>query len=214
MKNVIFLAPPAAGKGTFSDYLKTLGYCHYSTGDILREKAKSDTNLANILSSGSLVDDDTILNLIESVLKNHDKKIPFILDGIPRTLQQAKKLDIILNSLGMNHLVAVHIDVEKDILIDRVVGRRICPKCHRSYNVILDGFEPKEEGLCDDCKEPLVQRSDDNLESFEKRYQAYIESTYPIVSYYKEKGSLKVVSNNELDQTSAFEKLRGVVSEY
>ena len=212
MKNVIFLAPPAAGKGTFSDYLvKNFGYAHYSTGDILRERAKSDTELAELLRSGGLVNDDEMMRLIEDVLKNHDQNVPFILDGIPRTLQQAKKLDIILNSLGIIDIVAVYIDVDKDILVDRVVGRRICPQCHRSYNVKLEGFQPLEEGICDDCKTPLIHREDDNLESFLKRYQAFIESTYPIVSYYKEKGSLKVVSNNELSQTSTFENLRGVV---
>ncbi len=213
MKNVIFLAPPLAGKGTFSEYLiKEYGYQHYSTGDLLREKAKRDEKLQNLLLSGSLVDDETILKIVKEVLQKRESSKPFILDGVPRTLHQAKNLDIILNDLGCNDFVVIQIKTEKDILVDRVVGRRICPNCHRSYNVLLEGFKPKNEHICDACGSTLIQRKDDNLESFEVRYQAYLESTVPIISYYEEKGILRTISNNESNQERAFEELRGVIS--
>ncbi len=213
MKNVIFLAPPLAGKGTFSEYLvKNFGYLHYSTGDILRKKANEDKQLKALMESGALVSDDLILSLIEEVLQKVPKNQPFILDGIPRTLHQAKKLDIILNGLNLNQYVVINIDVRKDILIDRVIGRRSCPNCHRVFNINIKGFGPKVEGVCDDCSSVLIQREDDTLESYEKRYQSYVESTSPVITYYKEKGCLKVISNEKSDQTEALQILRGVIS--
>jgi len=214
MKSVIFLAPPAAGKGTFSDYLiKHYGYKQLSTGDILRGYAKNDASLAEILKSGQLACDDVIMNIVEKELKMIPEGVPFILDGIPRTLQQAKKLDIILSGLTNLDVVVVYIDVNKEILTDRVIGRRICEKCHRSYNILISEFKPKDENLCDDCRIPLVQRKDDNLESFKIRYTNFIESTYPVVAYYKEKGCLRVLQNNEVDQTNALDQLKEILDD-
>lgn len=213
MKNVIFLAPPLAGKGTFSDYLeKNFGYQHFSTGSILREKSLHNEELKKILESGELVSDDVILPLVKEVLENRDITKPFILDGFPRTLQQAKKLDIIFLGLGVLDVVVVSIDVKKEILIDRVIGRRVCNKCYRSYNMNIVNFKPKVNDVCDFCGFPLIIRDDDNLESFEVRYRLYLESTNPILAYYKEKGCLKVIHNNELDQVDALNQLRSVIS--
>lgn len=215
MKNIIFLAPPLAGKGTFSDYLeKNFGYYHLSTGSILREKAVDNEKLKKILESGELVTDEIILPLVEEVLKNRDKTKPFILDGFPRTLQQAKKLDIILSGLGVLDVVVVSIDVKKETLIDRVIGRKVCNKCYRSYNSNILAFKPKVSDVCDFCGSKLITRDDDNLESFQIRYKTYLESTSPIIAYYKEKGCLKVIHNDELDQTEALNILRGVISEH
>ena len=212
MKNVIFLAPPLAGKGTFSDYLeKEFGYLHFSTGSILREKSQQDESLKKILESGELVKDEIILPLVEEVIKTREKSKPFILDGFPRTLQQAKKLDIILSGLEIVDVVVIFIDVEKDTLIDRVVGRKVCSKCYQSYNLNILEYKPKVVDVCDRCGHRLITRSDDNLESFQIRYQNYLESTNPIIAYYKEKGCLKVICNNELDQTVALNQLRSVI---
>jgi len=212
VKNVIFLAPPAAGKGTFSDYLvEKYGYLHFSTGSILREKSKNNTKLKEILESGELVRDEVILPVIEEVLKEIPKNTPFILDGFPRTLQQAKKLDIILSGLEISDVVVVEVDVEKETLKDRVIGREVCSKCYRSYNQSILEFKPKVAGRCDDCQNLLTKRDDDNEESFEVRYNTYLESTIPIIAYYKEKGCLKVICNNKLDQTEALNQLRSVI---
>lgn len=212
MKNVIFLAPPAAGKGTFSDYLvEKFGYIHYSTGSILREKAAHNEKLKEILESGELVQDEIILPLVEEVLGSIPKGKNFILDGFPRTLQQAKKLDIILSGLNILDVIVVEIDVEKETLIGRVIGREVCSKCYRSYNKNILEFKPKVEGRCDDCQSILTKRDDDNEKSFEVRYNTYLESTLPIIAYYKEKGCLKVICNDKLDQTEALNQLRSVI---
>lgn len=201
MKSVIFLAPPAAGKGTYSNYLiKKFAYQPFSTGDILRKRALQDENLSAILASGKLVDDDLILEIIESELQNLDEKQAFIFDGVPRTLYQAEELDKILNSLNRQDYVVVYIDVAQSTLKDRIVGRRVCPNCHRSYNVVFEEFKPQVEDICDDCGSALVQRKDDNLESFESRLLEYKKSTYPLKDYYEKQGKLyrlEVLDNQE-----------------
>ena len=197
MKNIIFLSPPCAGKGTFSDYLvKNYGYIQLSTGDMLREKASIDKDLALFLKSGKLVSDDMIMDIISDALKNISNDTPFILDGIPRTLQQAEKLD-----------------VDKEILLDRVCGRRICSKCHRSYNINIDSFKPKVENKCDDCGTLLIQREDDTIESYMVRYNTFIKSTLPLIDFYKEKGVFTSISNNDVDQSNALKTLRGVLDD-
>lgn len=212
MKSVIFLAPPAAGKGTFSEYLvKNYGYYHLSTGTVLRNRALNDSHLSELLQSGSFVDDDIIMNIIKEELTKLDDTQKFILDGVPRTLQQAKKLDIILTGLKKQDVVVIFIDVDKTVLIDRVIGRRCCPKCRRNYNILVDEFKPFVVGTCDDCKVELIKRDDDNLESFKVRYNTFLERTAPVVAYYKEKGCLKVLQNNEVDQTEALKKLLEVL---
>lgn len=213
MKNVIFLSPPAAGKGTLSDYLVTkFGYQHISTGDLLRNKAKEDEEIAKVLSSGKLIDDDLLLAILKEKLESIDSNVPFILDGVPRTLHQVQVLDIILNGLeGLTDYVVVYIDVLEEILFSRVSGRRICSKCHKTYNQEIEGFKPKVDGVCDSCSSPLIARSDDNLESYQIRYQSYLDSTHPLIDFYKEKGCLKVISNNEVDQTGVFSLLEEAI---
>ena len=149
MRGCIFLAPPAAGKGTYSNYLiKKYGYQQFSTGDILRKRAETDEKLASIMASGKFVDDETILEIISEELSKLESKTSFILDGVPRTLHQAEILSQLLD--GVDYQV-IYIDVEEEILKKRIVGRRICPKCHRSYNVLFEDFQPKVENVCDDC---------------------------------------------------------------
>ena len=212
MKNVIFLAPPLGGKGTFSDYLeKEFGYEHFSTGSILREKSLHDDFLKEILESGVLVSDDVILPLIDDVLQNRDQDKPFILDGFPRTIEQAKKLDMILSGLGIDDVAVIYINVKKETLVDRVIGRKVCSKCYRSYNLNIDKFRPKVLDVCDGCGSSLITRDDDNLESFTVRYNTYLKNTEPIISYYQEKKCLSVIQNDELSQEDSFEKLRSVI---
>lgn len=200
MKNVIFIAPPAAGKGTLSKYLEeNLGYVHISTGDLLRNVMKSGTALGNLVSSlvneGKFVGDDVILPLFkEELLKIKDK--PFILDGMPRNLDQAAYLDKLFSELGVNNYVVIHIDIDKDLLEKRAVGRRIC-SCGASYNVYFDGFKPQIDDVCDYCQKKLVIREDDTSEKFKVRYQTYLDATSPLIEFYQNKDKLKSVDANK-----------------
>lgn len=209
MKSIIFLAPPAAGKGTFSDYLvKNYHYVQLSTGDVLRERALQDHKLADFLATGKLVDDETIMAIVKDKLSSIPWDTPFILDGIPRTLHQVEELENILKDLN-REVKVIYIDVKKELLKVRITGRRSCPNCHRSYNENIDAFKPKVSGECDVCHVPLVQRQDDNEKSFEVRYDAFEKNMGPVIDYYKSKGNFTTIPNNDLDQTKSLEELRG-----
>ncbi len=195
MKNIIFIAPPAAGKGTISDILvKDYNYEHLSTGDLLREEIKSGSSFGqeinDIISKGELVSDEIVIKLVTEKL-NFLKDKAFILDGFPRTLNQAIKLDEMLITLGVTNNLVAYLDIDLDTALKRVLGRVICPKCKRSYNVYNEGLKPKNENICDDCNVLLEKRSDDTEETFKVRFNSYLENVNPIIEYYKEKGIYK-----------------------
>ena len=195
MKNIIFIAPPAAGKGTISDILvKDYNYEHLSTGDLLREEIKSGSSFGqeinDIISKGELVSDEIVIKLVTEKL-NLLKDKAFILDGFPRTLNQAIKLDEMLITLGVTNNLVAYLDIDLDTALKRVLGRVICPKCKRSYNVYNEGLKPKNENICDDCNVLLEKRSDDTEETFKVRFNSYLENVNPIIEYYKEKGIYK-----------------------
>ena len=203
MRACIFLAPPAAGKGTYSNYLiKKYGYQQFSTGDILRKRAENDKGLERVLASGKFVDDETIIEILSDELQKLSDDTPFILDGVPRTLHQAQILSQMLE--GKDYQV-IYLDIEEETLKKRVVGRRICPKCHRSYNVLFDGFRPKVENICDDCGTSLETRKDDNLESFQIRLDEFMKNTYPLKEYYESLGKLYVLDTNLSKEESLHE---------
>lgn len=209
MKNVIFLAPPAAGKGTFSELLtKKYGYQHISSGDILREEATHNLEIAEKLKSGNLFDDTLVMNLVTLKLQALDKNSLVILDGVPRTLEQAKELDLLLNP---ERFVVIYLDVAKDILLKRVLGRLVCPNCEKNYNSYFSSFQPKKSNLCDDCGVTLLKRVDDTEEAFLIRYEEYLNRTKPILDFYEQRGLLVKISNNQEDQTEALEKLLEVI---
>lgn len=196
MKNVIFIAPPAAGKGTISDHLvKNHGYEHISTGDILRNVAKLDTevgiNIKRLLKEGKFIGDDIILPLFkEELMKLKDK--PFILDGMPRKIEQADYLTNLFQELNVNNYVVINMVIDEAVLEKRTVGRRIC-ECGASYNIYFDNFKPNVLGICDQCHKELIQREDDTLETFRSRLKTYTKETEPLIHYYQEKGLLKRV---------------------
>lgn len=209
MKNVILIAPPAAGKGTLSKYLvDNYGYAQLSTGDMLREKAKEDENLRNIMKTGKLIDDKTVFGALEAKL-NKLGDTPYILDGFPRTVCQAVMYDELLQNMGKDLGVVIYLDVDKEELKNRVVTRLICPKCKASYSTRNEKLLPKEDGLCDDCKLELVQREDDKEEIFNQRYDEYLEKTSPLIDYYESKGLLVRIS--EVDASEIFEKASSLV---
>ena len=214
--NIIFIAPPAAGKGTMSEILmEKYGYKHVSTGDILREMAKSKddfgNNLKNLLKSGRLVSDDIVYEALKRRLLMNDLDNGFILDGFPRNLDQAKEYDKILKEIKKDLGVVIYLDTPKEILEKRIVGRRICSSCGATYNVLTGVNTPKKNGICDKCGNVLYQRDDDNVESFQTRYQTFIDKTYPILEYYEAKGILYRIKS--IDPKDTIKEIEAVIND-
>lgn len=209
MKNVIFLAPPAAGKGTFSELLiQKYGYQHISSGELLRDEALKNKELAKELENGQLISDEVVMKLVVDKLHSSFSNSNFILDGIPRTFNQVHLLE---QYIQLDQFVVIYIHVDKFVLLKRVLGRRVCPNCEKNYNVSFEKFRPKVENVCDVCSSSLIKRTDDTEEAFLKRYQTYIERIKPILEYYQNKGILYTISNNSEDQTEALRKLVDVI---
>ena len=191
MTNFVFIAPPAAGKGTQSKFLvDKYGYIHISTGDLLREEINNKTTLGmqinEIISEGKLVDDLMVLELLKNKLISIiSLNKPFIIDGFPRTSNQAVMLEESLNELGINDYKVIYMDLDYENAVKRVLGRIICPNCGKSYNDQIPSLMPKENGVCDSCKSPLEKRTDDTEETFKTRFDTYISNTKPIIDYYK-----------------------------
>ena len=202
MKNIMFIAPPAAGKGTQAELVVEKYHIpHISTGDILREISKEDSEIGNYvketMASGGLVKDDITYQLIEDRLKKDDCKKGFIIDGFPRNIDQAYQYDKILDKLGYEVGNVILINIDKKTLEKRITGRRICENCKEIYNINDPENSPKQESICDNCGGKLYQRSDDNLEAFETRYQTYLDKTEPIIKHYKDMGVLTEVDGND-----------------
>ncbi len=206
MKNIIFIAPPAAGKGTMSEILtQKYGYKHISTGDILRSMAKREDDfgkkIADLLSKGELVPDDIVYEAVKRRLSEKDLENGFILDGFPRNIEQAKEYDRILEEIGKNLGVVIYLDTPRDILEKRIVGRRLCGECGATYNVLTGVNTPKIDDTCDKCGNKLYQREDDNLESFNTRFETFLDKTYPLVEFYENKNVLYRVKSVDVDNT-------------
>ena len=194
--NIIFIAPPASGKGTQSELLvKEFGYQHISTGDLLRDKQNDGTELGfrikSLLASGKLVDDETVTLLLKEKLNSISG--PFILDGYPRNLKQASILDNLLNELNKKIDVVIYLNVDENIAMKRALGRISCKECGKIYNKYFDEMIPNVEGVCDICKGELISRSDDNEESFKIRFNTYLDNTKPLLDYYKNENKLVVI---------------------
>ena len=202
MKNIMFIAPPAAGKGTQAELVVEKYHIpHISTGDILREISKEDSEVGNYvketLASGKLVKDEITYQLIEDRLSKDDCKNGFIIDGFPRNLDQAYEYDKILEKLGYEVGNVILINIDKKTLEKRITGRRLCEKCNAIYNINDEKSSPKVESVCDECGGKLYQRSDDNLEAFETRYAMYQEKTEPIIDHYRKQNVLVEVDGND-----------------
>ena len=207
MQGIIFVAPPAAGKGTQAKLLcEKYGFVHISTGDLLRKAALEDTlealYIETKIDSGELVDDDIIVDLLMKKFDSIDAK-GFILDGFPRDLYQAQLLDKILKKIK---LYVFYIDVDFNVVMKRFTGRISCPNCGMVYNRLIDELKPKVENTCDECGSSLVVRDDDNEETFTKRYEIYSNETEPLVGYYEEKGVLYRLNGN-LDEKKIHEQI-------
>jgi len=193
---VVLLGPPGAGKGTQAKLLQErFAACQISTGDILRKAVADQTPLGQEASAyidrGALVPDVVIVNLVAERLKDKDCEAGFILDGFPRTIPQAKSLDEILTKMGRGLNRVLSVKVPKDVIIQRLAGRRTCRSCgalsHKVFN------PPKKEGVCDRCGGELFQRDDDREETVAHRLSVYETQTAPLVDYYRRMGILQEI---------------------
>ncbi|RLV86459.1 Adenylate kinase [Meyerozyma sp. JA9] len=189
---MVLIGPPGAGKGTQAPNLKEkFCACHLATGDMLRAQVTAKTELGvqakKIMDQGGLVSDEIMVNMIKSELENNKEcSNGFILDGFPRTIPQAEKLDSMLEDRKTPLQKAVELKIEDQLLVDRITGRLVHPASGRSYHKLFN--PPKKEMTDDQTGEPLVQRSDDNEEALKKRLGTYHKQTEPIVEYYKKSG--------------------------
>ena len=213
--NLILLGPPGAGKGTQSARIVTVyNLVQISTGDILRAEVKSSTELGKIAKSlmddGKLVPDNLIIDMISGYIEKEAGSSGFILDGFPRTEEQAKALDVMLLEKDLKIDYVIKLEVDEKALIERVVGRFSCGDCGQGYH---DKFAPtKLADICDVCgSKNLVRRADDNLESLTARLVAYREQTEPILPYYEKKGALTIVNGMKTPE-EVFEQIEGVMS--
>lgn len=199
MQNIILLAPPAAGKGTIARFLcDRFGYVSISTGDILREEAKKNKELNELMKKGKLIEDSMVFEFLKAKLNKLDNT-PYILDGFPRTKKQAIMYDELLESLGKKIGVVIYLDVDEDELIKRVTTRVVCPNCKRTYSTRNEEFIPKKDGICDDCNVELIHREDDKEEVFDQRYNEYLTSTRPLINYYEKKDVLVRITDYNTD---------------
>lgn len=207
---LIFLGPPGAGKGTQAQVLKEkLGLRHISTGDIFRDLIKNGSELGSkikgYVESGGLVPDEIAVEVVAQTVKGLDLNKGFVLDGFPRTLVQAELLDKTLAELGIRIDRVFYFDTSESMIINRLGGRRICPKCSATYHVI--NLPPKKEGICDNCGNELYQRKDDSPDTIKKRLAVYENQTKELIEYYRKKKLLDTI-NGDLSKDEAFVILR------
>lgn len=198
--HLILTGAPGCGKGTYAQFLKeSLSIPHISTGEIFREAISKETKIGLIaktfIDKGNLVPDEVTNEIVKERLSRSDCEKGFILDGFPRTLVQAKALSKIMQDLNLNIDAVLDLEVEDSVVIERIINRRNCPICKKSYNLIT--MAPKKYNLCDDCGVTLIQRKDDVLETITSRLQVYHIQTEPIIEYYKQLGILFPINANQ-----------------
>ena len=206
MRNLILLAVQGAGKGTLAKNLKEkYGYVHISTGDILRERASIDDELGrqikSMIDNGQFVPNDIIFEAVEYKITQPECANGYILDGFPRNLEQAQGYTKILEKLNKDAGVVINMTIPEDLLIKRIIGRRMCKDCGSIYNIYSEQLKPTTEGICNKCGGELYQRADDNEEAMKTRVDTYFKVTAPVIDYYKEKGILYEVDSTEADAT-------------
>ncbi len=210
---IVLLGPPGAGKGSLAGLIKDKFHVvHISTGDILRAEIKKESPLGleikGLIEKGALVSDEIVTRLVQSqVTGNPDLNRGFMLDGFPRTVQQAQDLDTMLAKAGKPLDFALNMEADLNIILKRLTGRRVCRKCGALFH--MTNKPSKKAGVCDSCGGELYQRSDDNEETIRKRMDVYFASTQPIIDYYAKQGKIKKLDGNleTVDLCQALEKM-------
>ena len=196
MINLLIMGKPGAGKGTQAKkILEYFNLTHISTGDIYREEIRKNTKIGQeakkYLDQGNLVPDKMTNDIVWEVLKQRKYPNGFMLDGYPRTITQAKALDEMLDRLNIKLTAVINVDVDDDIISDRMSGRRVCSNCGHTYHI--EYHSPKKPGICDICGHKLIQRPDDLKESVLNRLHIYKDKTQPLLDYYDKKDLLLVI---------------------
>lgn len=210
---IVLLGPPGAGKGTQAKLIvQKYNIPHISTGDIFRKNIKEMTPLGikakEYIDKGQLVPDELTVEIVKDRIKEDDCKNGFLLDGFPRTVAQADALNDVLADLGTKLDYVINIKVDENNLIERLSGRRVCPKCGASFHVVFN--PPKVEGVCDYCGAEVVQRADDSEETVKNRLSVYNKQTQPLIDYYTKNGLIKNI-NGEQDINDVFEEICSVL---
>lgn len=197
---LVLLGPPGAGKGTQATGIaEKYAIPHISTGDIFRYNIKNETELGrevkSYLDQGALVPDTLTVRIVKDRLNQADCANGFLLDGFPRTIAQAEALDESLSEQNETLDAVINIDVQKEVLITRLSGRRVCKDCGETYHAV--NKPPKQAGVCDVCGGPVIHRADDTEDTVRNRIFVYEEQTAPLIAYYEQKGLLFTVDGTE-----------------
>ena len=213
--NLLIMGAPGTGKGTMSALIKDEYHVvHVSTGDMLREAVNEKTAVGlkaqEYMGKGSLVPDEIIHEIIFERLQKDDMKNGFLFDGYPRTNEQAVDLDEILKSLNMKIDKVINLNVDDEVLKERIVGRRTCSKCKEIYHI--KNKPSKVEGICDVCGGELIQRKDDTLEALSNRLDSYYASTKPVIEYYEKMGLVSNINSDQLPE-KVFEDIKSVLGD-
>ena len=209
--NLVFLGPPGAGKGTQAEVVcKHFSIEHISSGDLLREAVRSNSLIGKkakgFIEKGLLVPDEIVVQIVSEEIKKDRKG--FVLDGFPRNLAQAEFLNNSLSSLNICLDRVLNFVTSPQKIIERLSGRRICPKCQAIYHI--KNMPPLKEGICDKCGSSLLQRDDDKEETIRERLKVYTQLSQPLIEYYRKKGILVDV-NGDLEVQVLFEVIKGIL---
>ena len=198
--NIILMGLPGAGKGTqASEIVKKFPIPHISTGDMFRKAIKDETDLGkeakSYMDCGELVPDEVTVGIVKERISEDDAKKGFLLDGFPRTIDQAESLSQIMSELDREIDAVINIEVPEEELMNRLTGRRICEKCGTTYHLVFN--PPKVDGICDIDGGKLYQREDDNPETVSNRLSVNVKQSKPILEYYNDKGVLKNIDGSK-----------------
>lgn len=204
--NLVLLGPPGSGKGTQAALLASrLGLHHLSAGDMLRDNVRAGSEVGKealkYMDLGQLVPDGVVIAMVGKRMEEMNSGEGFILDGFPRTLEQAKALEEMLDELGLSLDVVVGIKVAEESLVRRLGGRLVCPQCHAVFH--LEGAPPRRSRVCDYCGSELVRRADDEPGAVRLRFEAYRKATQPLISFYRSKGLwVEVSGEGDIDEVN------------